>query len=384
MNELLSKLGRFGIVWIAAVFLMQVPAAAQGTLLSGKVVDTDGAPVIGAGIVSVEKKSSGTITDLDGKFSFKIPVGTQSVLFSSVGMKDVVYKIVPGKTDGITIVMEWESTQLDQVVVTGYAQTTVKRITGSVAVIGSDKFEAKAISSVDALMQGEIAGVAVSATSGQPGTQSRIRIRGANNLSGTSQPLWVVDGVPMQSDSPSLSSEQLATGGFDDIFVNGIGNINPNDIESITILKDAAAAAVTISSCQKDDKPTVEFEKSLYTAYAKRSVDVKVILSEPATENVSVMINSSGANAGTDFELTGVPVTIKAGETSGTFSVKNLNLTQASPLNLGIECPSGYDLGTKFVTIVAPDPEETLVYSFELTKADVVGPYVAKIKVTGA
>lgn len=192
MNELLSKLGRFGIVWIAAVFLMQVPAAAQGTLLSGKVVDTDGAPVIGAGIVSVEKKSSGTITDLDGKFSFKIPVGTQSVLFSSVGMKDVVYKIVPGKTDGITIVMEWESTQLDQVVVTGYAQTTVKRITGSVAVIGSDKFEAKAISSVDALMQGEVAGVAVSATSGQPGTQSRIRIRGANNLSGTSQPLWVV------------------------------------------------------------------------------------------------------------------------------------------------------------------------------------------------
>ena len=128
----------------------------------------------------------------------------------------------------------------------------------------------------------------------------------------------------------------------------------------------AAAAAVTISSCQKDDKPTVEFEKSLYTAYAKRSVDVKVILSEPATENVSVMINSSGANAGTDFELTGVPVT-----------------TQASPLNLGIECPSGYDLGTKFVTIVAPDPEETLVYSFELTKADVLGSYVAKIKVTG-
>lgn len=121
--------------------------------------------------------------------------------------------------------MEWESTQLDQVVVTGYAQTTVKRITGSVAVIGSDKFEAKAVSSVDALMQGEVAGVAVSASSGQPGTQSRIR--GANNLSGTSQPLRVVDRVPMQSDSPSLSSEQLATGGFDDIFVNGVGQHQP-------------------------------------------------------------------------------------------------------------------------------------------------------------
>ncbi len=145
----------------------------------------------------------------------------------------------------------------------------------------------------------------------------------------------------------------------------------------------AAAAAVTISSCQKDDKPTVEFEKSLYTVHAKRSVDVNVILSEPATENVSVQITTAGAAAGTDFELTGNPVTIKAGETTGTFTVKNLNLTEASPLNLGIECPSGYSLGTKFVTIVTPDPEETLVYSFQTTKADVLGSYVANINVTG-
>ena len=93
-------------------------------------------------------------------------------------------------------------------------------------------------------MQGELAGVQVSAISGQPGTQSRIRIRGTNNLSGSSDPLWVVDGVPLQDESPDLSSEELATGGFDNIFVNGIGNINPNDIESITVLKDAAASAI--------------------------------------------------------------------------------------------------------------------------------------------
>ena len=145
----------------------------------------------------------------------------------------------------------------------------------------------------------------------------------------------------------------------------------------------AAAAAVTISSCEKDDKPTVEFEKNLYTVHAKRSVDVNVILSEPATEDVSVQITTSGAAAGTDFELTGTPVTIKAGETTGTFSVKSLNLTDANPLNLGIECPSGYSLGTKFVAIVSPDPEETLVYSFQTTKADVLGSYVANINVTG-
>ncbi len=152
----------------------------------------------------------------------------------------------------------------------------------------------------------------------------------------------------------------------------------------LTFVAAAAAAAMTISSCQKDDeKPTVEFEKSLYTVYAKRSVDVNVVLSEPADENVSVRLTTAGAVAGTDFEITGNPVTIKAGETTGTFSVKNLNLTEASPLNLGIECPSGYSLGTKFVTIVTPDPEETLVYSFQTTRADVLGSYVANITVTG-
>ena len=145
----------------------------------------------------------------------------------------------------------------------------------------------------------------------------------------------------------------------------------------------AAAAAVTISSCQKDDKPTVEFEKSLYTVYAKRSVDVNIILSEPATENVSVKITAAGATQGTDYEITGNPVTIKAGETVGTFTVNNLALTESSPLNLGIECPAGYSLGTKFVTIVTPDPEETLVYSFQTTTADVLGSYAATINVTG-
>ena len=159
-------------------------------------------------------------------------------------MKELVYQLIPGRTENVRIIMEWENTELDQVVVTGYAQTSVKRITGSVAVLNSEKFEAKAISSVDALMQGEVAGVSIKSLSGQPGTQAKITIRGSNNITGSSAPLWVVDGVPLQSESPALSSEQLATGGFDNIFVNGIGNINPNDIESITILKDAAAAAI--------------------------------------------------------------------------------------------------------------------------------------------
>ena len=233
---------------LAYIFLLfctlQFTAAAQSMRFSGRVTDTDGAPVIGAGLVCIEKHTAGTTTDLDGNFSITLPAGAKTVKFSSVGMKELVYQLIPGRTENVRIIMEWENTELDQVVVTGYAQTSVKRITGSVAVLNSEKFEAKAISSVDALMQGEVAGVSIKSLSGQPGTQAKITIRGSNNITGSSAPLWVVDGVPLQSESPALSSEQLATGGFDNIFVNGIGNINPNDIESITILKDAAAAAI--------------------------------------------------------------------------------------------------------------------------------------------
>lgn len=233
---------------LAYIFLLfctlQFTAAAQSMRFSGRVTDTDGAPVIGAGLVCIEKNTAGTTTDLDGNFSITLPAGAKTVKFSSVGMKELVYQLISGHTENVRIIMEWENTELDQVVVTGYAQTSVKRITGSVAVLNSEKFEAKAISSVDALMQGEVAGVSIKSLSGQPGTQAKITIRGSNNITGSSAPLWVVDGVPLQSESPVLSSEQLATGGFDNIFVNGIGNINPNDIESITILKDAAAAAI--------------------------------------------------------------------------------------------------------------------------------------------
>lgn len=233
---------------LAYIFLLfctlQFTATAQSIRFSGRVTDTDGAPVIGAGLVCIEKNTAGTTTDLDGNFSITLPAGAKTVKFSSVGMKELVYQLIPGRTENVRIIMEWENTELDQVVVTGYAQTSVKRITGSVAVLNSEKFEAKAISSVDALMQGEVAGVSIKSLSGQPGTQAKITIRGSNNITGSSAPLWVVDGVPLQSESPVLSSEQLATGGFDNIFVNGIGNINPNDIESITILKDAAAAAI--------------------------------------------------------------------------------------------------------------------------------------------
>ena len=234
-------------VKIATIFILLLSSlyvSAQTRTLRGVVSDSDGNPLPGAGVVIKELKGQGVSTDLDGRFEIEIPQHAQTLVFSSLGMESAEY-IIPRVIKGdIKITLDYESTFIDQVVVTGYAQTSVKRMTGSVGIVSSDKLEATPLASVSSLLQGQVAGVSVSAISGQPGVQSRIRIRGTNNLSGNSDPLWVVDGVPMQNESASMSKEELATGGFDNIFVTGIGNINPNDIESITILKDAAAAAI--------------------------------------------------------------------------------------------------------------------------------------------
>ena len=233
------------LIYIVLCIFISWPCHAQMRILRGSVADKDGNPLPGAGVVVKDVKGVGVSTDLDGKFEISVPQNAKTLVFSSLGMETVEY-VIPQRIGGggIEITLGYEENFLDQVVVTGYAQTSVKRITGSVGIISSDKLEASPLASVSSLMQGQIAGVSVSAVSGQPGVQSKIRIRGTNNLSGSSDPLWVVDGVPMQNESPSMTSEELATGGFDNIFVTGIGNINPNDIESITVLKDAAAAAI--------------------------------------------------------------------------------------------------------------------------------------------
>ena len=98
---------------------------------------------------------------------------------------------------------------------TGYTQTTKRRSTGSVGIIKKEVFENRPVSSVDNLLQGQIAGVSVLATSGRPGASSKIRIRGTNTLTGNAEPLWVVDGVPLQKDIPDISAGQIKSGDFD-------------------------------------------------------------------------------------------------------------------------------------------------------------------------
>lgn len=224
-------------------FLLPLFANAQATV-KGIVTDESGEPLVGVSIRYKEVPQVGVTTDMDGKFSIKETEGGKTLVFSYVGMKNIEH-LIKGITNFIKIIMEPEASELDQVVITGYTQTTFKKMTGSVGVITADQLKDQPQPTIDALMQGKIAGVAVSAISGQPGSTQKIRIRGTNTLTGDGEPLWVIDGVPMQANTSDMpSSSEIKSGQFDDLFMNGVAGINPSDIESITILKDASAAAI--------------------------------------------------------------------------------------------------------------------------------------------
>lgn len=189
-------------------------------------------------------KDLGGITDAAGNFVLDMPDEYQVLQFSFIGMETQDVKLADTETH-VNVMLKMAVGQLDEVVVsTGYTQTTQKRTTGSVAVVGREVFENKVPTSIDQLLQGQVAGVSIVAKSGRPGESAKIRIRGTNTLTGDAEPLWVVDGVPLQRNIPSIEKGRIKAGDFNDIFANGIAGINPNDIENITILKDASAAAI--------------------------------------------------------------------------------------------------------------------------------------------
>ena len=204
------------------------------------IVDENGEPLPGA-TVKASDKPLGVVSDVNGRASLWAATGS-TLTVSYVGMQTRTLKVSRPLTG--KIVLENEATTIDQVVVNGYQRTTKRRVTGSVATLTADDLKDKPLANVDMLLQGKIAGVDVKAVSGRPGESAKIRIRGTNTITGNAEPLWVVDGVPLQKDIPYISSSQIRAGDFNDIFANGISGINPNDIETVTVLKDASAAAI--------------------------------------------------------------------------------------------------------------------------------------------
>ena len=193
----------------------------------------------------IESVTVGTVTDEDGFFSLEVPAGTKSVLISYLGYDS---KLVELFTDLATYHVSLtsgevlpENNDLKEVVVTGYQKIEKRKLTSAVSTVKMDDIQQAGVASVDQLLSGQIAGVAVSTETGSPGSPSKIRIRGTASLSGPQDPLWVIDGLPLEgNDVPNFSDKD----NIDQLQNFSIAGLNPNDIEDITILKDAAATAI--------------------------------------------------------------------------------------------------------------------------------------------
>jgi TonB-dependent starch-binding outer membrane protein SusC len=201
------------LLWTSAGF-------AQSVNVKGKVSDQDGNPIIGA-IVAVENSDNGTTTDLNGDYSIIANVGDK-LICSFLGYKDMTMIIQNG--DAINVQLEEGSTLLDQVVVVGYGTQKKADLTGAVSIVNTDEMKKQASNDVTQMLQGRTAGVSVF-TDGQPGATPSVRIRGVSTfgLGSSAEPLYVVDGFPI---------------------AGGIRDINPNDIATIQVLKDATAGAI--------------------------------------------------------------------------------------------------------------------------------------------
>ena len=217
------------MTFVACLFLSIGMALAQSRI-SGKVTSAeDGHPVVGATIKVVGSKTASAITDVDGNFSISVPAGSRLEV-TYIGM---VPKTVKASSN-MSIELNADSHALDDVIVVGYGTTRREAKTGSITSVSSKELADVPATSFDKMLAGKMAGVSITQTTGQPGSNSQIRIRGISSISAGNEPLYVVDGLPITSGDDGAFTNSS----------NALSAINPDDIESITVLKDAAAASV--------------------------------------------------------------------------------------------------------------------------------------------
>lgn len=217
----------------------------QGVVISSE----DNMPLIGASVyIKAEDLSkdgnsptiTGVITDIDGKFNISVPEGVTRLFCSYVGHEVQELKLVPGK-DQYEITLFPSAQMLDAVVVTGYQTVERRKLTAAVGKLNISDETIGAVKSIDQALAGQIAGLSVTSTSGAPGAPAKIRIRGTSSLNGTQDPLWVLDGIPLEGTDVPQSN---VLNDVSNIQQSSIAGLNPTDIENITVLKDAAATAI--------------------------------------------------------------------------------------------------------------------------------------------
>ena len=217
--------------------LNKISTVIQGITITGIVTDEYGEPMPGASVL-LKGITQGTVTDSNGAYSLQVPDGNATLVFSFIGF--TTQEILVGALRNINVTMSEDARQIEEVVVIGYGARSKKDLTGAVSQISSDEITRQVALSPEFAMQGKMAGVFVSNTGSSPVARPTIRIRGVTTL-GFNDPLYVIDGVPLTEGG--AGGDQGRTGDLRGD-VNVFAMINPNDIESISILKDASATAI--------------------------------------------------------------------------------------------------------------------------------------------
>jgi TonB-linked SusC/RagA family outer membrane protein len=236
----LSLLRRSKILLLLFVCMLQLNVSrAQPSKISGAVTDSQGQPLQKATVRSTDGKSV-TITDSEGKFWINLKSPKVNLEISMMGFETVNIPVVQGYP--LKIILKERQKELDEVVIVGYGKTKRKDLTGSVVSIKSEEMLKSNPVSLEQSIQGKAAGVFVTQTDGAPGAGMSIQIRGTNSFLGGTEPLYVIDGVPMDADNSS--STPASGSSYEQAKINALSFLSPSDIESIEILKDASATAI--------------------------------------------------------------------------------------------------------------------------------------------
>ncbi len=216
-----------------------VAAAQQSKKVSGQVTNDKGEPIPGASVV-IKGSTTGTITDIDGKYSLNVKAG-DVLSVSFVGMKSVEQKY--NNQASLNFKLEEEAIGIDEVVAIGYGTVKKSDLTGSVVSVGSDKLKDRSFGNALQAISGQVSGVQITQTQGAPGMAPSIKVRGASSINAGTTPLYVIDGIPLE-DNTIRSGDGSSNSSNMDFNRNPMNFINPNDVESIEVLKDASSAAI--------------------------------------------------------------------------------------------------------------------------------------------
>ncbi len=234
------RINRYISLFIILLFLNTIVSKGQGThTITGVVSDESNSPLPGVSII-IENTTTGTVTDLDGKFTLEAESG-QVLIFNMVGLESE--KRTVNGSGVIDIVLKESTELLDEVIVTGFQELDRRLFTGSSQNVKMSEVMLTGLTDASRALEGRVAGVTVDNVSGTFGTSPKIRIRGNASINGNNQPLFVVDGVILE-DIANFNPDDLISGDASTLISSSIANINPNDIESFQILKDASATAI--------------------------------------------------------------------------------------------------------------------------------------------